>query len=116
MVKRYSEHRKDVAVAMFGGSGEVQFTRIAETPEDLYGKGRVFSVVTLNKGCELGWHIHKGDGEYYHILSGEGEYSDNGDIVTLKAGDTAFCPEGEGHSIANRGDEPLVFVALVVYK
>lgn len=116
MVKRSSEHRIDVAEGMFGGSGEVQFTRIAETPGDLYGKGRVFSVVTLNKGCELGWHIHKGDGEYYHILSGEGEYSDNGDILTLKAGDTAFCPEGEGHSISNRGDEPLVFIALVVYK
>lgn len=48
MVKRNSEHRKDVAEAMFGGKGEVQFTRIAETPEDLYGKGRVFSVVTLS--------------------------------------------------------------------
>ena len=115
MVKRYSEHRKDVAEAMFGGSGEVQFTRIAEAAEDLYGKGRVFSVVTLNKGCELGWHIHKGDGEYYHILSGEAEYCDNGNTVTLHAGDTAVCPDGRGHSIKNNCDEPVVFIALVIY-
>ena len=76
----------------------------------------MFSVVTLEPGSELGWHVHKGDGEFYHIISGEGEYSDNGSIVTMLAGDTAFCPDGEGHSIANRGTEPLVFVALIVYK
>ena len=50
------------------------------------------------------------------MLSGEGEYSDNGSIVTLHAGDTAFCPDGEGHSMANRGAEPLVLMALVIYK
>ena len=54
--------------------------------------------------------------EYYCVLSGEGEYSDNGSIVTLHAGDTAFCPDGEGHSMVNRSAEPLVFMALVIYK
>ena len=73
-------------------------------------------MVTLDPGSELGWHIHKGDGEYYCVLSGEGEYSDNGSIVTLHAGDTAFCPDGEGHSMVNRSAEPLVFMALVIYK
>lgn len=115
MVKRNNEHKTDVAENMFGGKGEIRFKRIIEKPEELYGKGRVFSVTTLESGSELGWHIHKGDGEFYHILSGEGEYSDNGNIVTLYTGDTAFCPDGEGHSIANRGTEPLVFVALIVY-
>ena len=50
------------------------------------------------------------------IETPEGEYNDNGSIVTMRAGDTAFCPDGEGHCIANRGTEPLVFLALIVYK
>ena len=34
----------------------------------------------------------------------------------LHAGDTAFCPDGEGHSLKNTGSEPLVYLALVIYK
>ena len=49
------------------------------------------------------------------MLSGIAEYSDNGRIVTLSAGDTAFCPDGEGHSIRNNNDEPVVFIALIIY-
>lgn len=116
MIIRNGEHKRETSENVFGGTGSVHFKRIIETPEELYGKGRVFSVVTLDPGSELGWHVHKGDGEYYCVLSGEGEYSDNGSIVTLHAGDTAFCPDGEGHSMANRSAEPLVIMALVIYK
>ena len=115
MIKRDSEHRIDVAEYMFGEEGSISFKRIIEKPEELYGKGRVFSVVTLNKGCGIGWHVHNGDGEYYYILSGEAEYNDNGKTVTLKAGDTSFCPNGEGHAMKNVKDEPCVFIALIVY-
>lgn len=115
MIKRDSEHRIDVAEHMFGEEGSISFKRIIEKPEELYGKGRVFSVVTLNKGCGIGWHVHNGDGEYYYILSGEAEYKDNGKTVTLKAGDTSFCPNGDGHAMKNVKDEPCVFIALIVY-
>jgi len=115
MIKRKDEHRTDVVPNFFGGQGEASFTRLIEKPEELNGKGRVFSVVTLNKGCEIGYHVHKGDCEYYHVLSGECEYSDNGSIVTLRAGDTSFTPDGEGHGVTNLKDEPLVMVALVIY-
>lgn len=114
MVRKSEDHIIEFK-KMFGGDGEVQFKRIIETPDELYGKGRVFSVVTLNKDCEIAWHIHKGDGEYFHILSGEGQYSDNGSTVTVCAGDTTWTADGEGHSLKNLNDEPLVMIALVVY-
>ena len=116
MVKRNNEHKFDTMQSMFGGAGQVEYKRIIETPEELYGKGRLFSVVTLQKGCEIGYHVHKGDGEFFYILSGEGEYNDNGTVCTVTAGDSTFTDEGEGHSMINRKDEPLVFVGLVVYK
>lgn len=115
MIKRANEHKHDTAANMFGGVGEIHFERIIETPDELIGKGRVFSVTTLPVGSELGWHVHNGDCEFYHILSGSAEYSDNGTVCTLNPGDTSFTPSGEGHSIKNVGTEPCVFIALVLY-
>ncbi len=115
MIKKAAEHKHDVAANLFGGSGEIHFDRIIETPEELMDKGRVFSVVTLPVGSELGWHVHNGDCEFYHIISGSAEYNDNGSICTLNAGDSSFTPSGEGHSIKNVGTEPCVFIALIVY-
>lgn len=116
MIKRKNEHRVDVGENMFGGSGAISFERIIESPEELYGKGRVFSVVTLEPGCELGYHTHSGDGEYYYIISGSADYNDNGSPCVLNAGDSAFCPDGEGHSVKNSGSVPLVFIALIIFK
>ena len=115
MVKRNDEHKLDIAEKMFGEEGSVSFKRIIEAPEELYGKGRVFSVVTLEKNCGLGWHVHSGEGEYYYVISGEAEYSDNGIKTVLKPGDTAFCASGEGHAVKNLKDEPFVYIALVIY-
>ena len=94
MIIRNEEHKRKTVENLLGGSGKAHFKNIIETPEELYGKGRVFSFITLDPGAECGWHIHNGDGEYYCILEGEGEYSDNGTPVMLHAGDTAFCPDG----------------------
>lgn len=116
MIKRNEDHKLAAAEHMFDEEGSVKFKHIIETPEELYGKGRIFSVVTLEKNCGLGWHVHKGDGEFYYVLSGEAEYSDNGVMTLLKPGDTAFCPNGEGHAVKNLNDEPFVFVALVIYE
>lgn len=58
MIIRNDEHKRETSENVFGGSGSVHFKRIIETPEELYGKGRVFSVVTLDPGSELGWHIY----------------------------------------------------------
>jgi mannose-6-phosphate isomerase-like protein (cupin superfamily) len=89
---------------------------IADSPEALYGKGRVFGHSILNKNCGVGWHVHEGDGEYYYILKGEGEYNDNGITTTVHPGDVCFTGDGEGHSMFNRNDEPLEVIALVIYK
>ena len=101
---------------MFGGEGEAFFHRILNGPEEMYQKGRVFSHVTLEKGCEIGWHIHHGDGETYYILRGKGEYNDNGKVVEVLPGDVTFVDDGEGHSLKNIGEEPLEAIALILYK
>lgn len=101
---------------MFNGAGEAQSRQILMGPDEMYGKGRLFNLVTLNPGCEIAWHVHHGDGETYFILSGSGEYNDNGNVTTVYPGDTTFVDDGEGHSLLNTGDVPLQAIALILYK
>ncbi len=89
---------------------------ILEAGEEMYNKGRVFNHLFLDPGCEIGWHVHHGDGETYCIVSGHGEYNDNGTIVPVGPGDVTFVDDGEGHSIKNTGEEDLISVALILYK
>ena len=112
-------HKQDTTVdvkKMFEGNGTASLIHILNGPDEMYGKGRVFSHLILSPGCEVGWHIHHGDGETYYILRGTGEYNDNGTPVTVCPGDIAIVDDGEGHSLKNTGTEPLEAIALVLYK
>ena len=115
MIRRNEERTLDVK-QMFGGQGQAKMYRILEGADEMYGKGRVFNHLFLEPGCEIGWHVHHGDGETYYILKGQGEYSDNGTVTTLGPGDVAFVDDGEGHSLKNVGQEPLEAIALILYK
>lgn len=101
---------------MFDGDGEVISKKLLDGAEAMYGKGRVFNHVTLEPGVSLGWHIHHGDGETYYVLRGKGEYNDNGTVVEIGPGDVTFTDDGEGHAVKNTGDEPLEYIALILYK
>ena len=115
-IVRKSEERSRTSRQLQGGKGEAEFHAILENCEELLGKGRMFSHVKLEKNCAIGWHVHQGEGEAYYILSGSGEYSDNGNIVPVKAGDVTMVYPGEGHSLANTGEEPLEFIALILFE
>ena len=85
-----------------GGPGHLITTQIIDNDEELLGKGRLFK--------------ENGDAEIYVIQSGEAEYNDNGTIKTVRAGDVTFTGPGEGHSLTNKKDEPVKFVALIIYE
>ena len=105
----YREHMRD-------GDGTVQITNFITGPAELHDKGRLFAKITLNPGCSIGYHVHEADAELFYILKGTAEYSDNGKMCTVSAGDVTVCPAGEGHGIANKTDEVVELVAVIVYK
>ena len=113
---RYNNEAKYTEKKMFDGAGMARMRLILETNAEMYDKGRVFNHLFLDPGCEVGWHIHQGDGETYYILKGHGEYNDNGTVVTVGPGDVTFVDDGEGHSLKNIGDEPLEAIALILFK
>ena len=97
-----------------GGAGCLEKYDIL-TPEEMYGKGRVCSVMTLQPGSEIGKHRHEGDCEVFLILSGTGKYLLDGAFVDAQPGDVLFADDGEEHCMVNDGAEPLVFAAIVLY-
>lgn len=115
IVRRFEERSHSFRQVQ-GGQGEAEFRAILENNEELLGKGRMFSHVKLEKGCSMGWHVHQNEGEAYYILKGTGEYSDNGNIVSVSAGDVTMVYPGEGHSLLNTGDEPLELIALILFE
>ena len=99
---------------MCGGDGEVKIKRILNEKQ-LNGKCGLYSEVTIEPGSSLGYHEHHGESETYYIISGSGEYDDNGTKRTVSAGDMTYTPNGCGHALKCLGDEPVVFMALIIF-
>ena len=97
------------------GNGETEMRKILNSVEELYGKGRMFNHMILAPGRSIGEHRHEGDNEIFYFLKGSGVYTDNGTPVRVFPGDTAICNDGDTHSLVNDGDEPLEFIALILY-
>ena len=116
MIRRKEECREEFREHMRGGDGTVRLLNLIGSADELNNKGRLFSRLTLNPGCSIGYHTHEEDAELFYILKGTAEYSDNGEIRTVTEGDVTVCPPGTGHGIANRTDEPVEFIALILYK
>ena len=115
-IKTKDERQHYTKPSVANGPGHMITTQIIDCDEELLGKGRLFKEIILEKDCGVGYHVHEGDAEIYVIQSGEAEYNDNGEIKIVRAGDVTFTGPGEGHSLTNTKDEPVKFVALVIYE
>ena len=90
----------------YGGEGALQ----ANMHVDAYNKilyGR------LVPGATIGYHQHETSSEVIYILSGTGKTVTDGVEETLMAGDCHYCKKGQFHSLANAGEDDLVFFAVV---
>ena len=115
LIRRKEDRKKVVKEEVQKGPGHLISLVGVEQDSEMWNRGRMLNENVLEKDCGVGYHVHQGDGEIYVILSGEAEYNDNGTVTTVRAGDVCFTDSGEGHSMKNLRDEPLVLVALVLY-
>ena len=113
MVHRKNDYRLDVRDAMRGGNGSVKIEHLWEQ-EQLNSPTRMFSRITLEPGCSIGFHRHENEEEIFYIISGQAVADDNGEKVTLSPGDTILTGNGDGHSIANAGNTPLEMLAVII--
>ena len=115
MIRKAAECKVDHKEHMRDGDGTVLVKNLITGPEELNGKGRLFSELTLNPGCSIGFHVHENESELFYIVKGTAEYNDGGTVRTVTAGDMTICPSGTGHGIANRTDEVVKVVAVILY-
>ena len=100
--------------SMNGGAGHVLILPLY-TEEQMHGYCRLYAQVTLEPGCEIGWHIHHNEAESYFVVSGCGEYNDNGNKRIIKVGDVTYTPDGCGHGLLNTSkDVNLVIMANII--
>lgn len=105
---------RDVARAEHVQNGEGHMYRdLLLTEDQIHGELTYVSSITLEPGCSIGVHTHSGDNEMYYIYEGTGTYTDGDETYPVQAGDVLFCNDGETHGIANQGNAPLRFVALM---
>ena len=114
MIRRKNEMVSD-SKCIRGGIGETAMLQLLNGADEMYGKGRMFNLMTLAPGNTIGEHRHSGDNEIFWFISGTGEYNDNGTVTAVGPGDVAVCNDGELHGLVNNGSEPLTFVALILY-
>lgn len=111
MIRRKDQLTKTIA-PLKGGKGNVIREDIIEG-EELHGKAKIFSKITVPVGCSIGMHEHIEDFEVYYILSGKGKVLDNDKEEEVSVGDVVYT-SNQKHFIENIGDEDLVFVAVVI--
>ena len=104
---------REEKINMRGGDGTVvlnAFLPVGQLPPHC----RLFSEIVVEPGCSIGRHTHTGESEIYYILEGEGILDDNGNRLTMKAGDFSICRDGDYHSIANGSDKVLRLIGCII--
>ncbi len=96
----------NVAANFKGGEGEYVSRRYVD-------ENNKIMLGTLEPGSSIGYHTHEGDSEIMYFLEGEATVLTDEGEETLLPGQAHYCPMGGSHSLINRGNKPLVFVAVV---
>ena len=113
MIKKANAIRHNDEVNLKGGKGTLEIVNFLEK-EESGGAGRLFAVSIIPPGCSIGTHRHDGDFEVYYMLKGKAHVVDNGIPGTLEPGDCMVCYDGDTHSIENRGETPVEYIALIL--
>ena len=112
MIKYKEEQQVTERTNVRGGIGTYQSKAIFS--EEEVDKTTLFSVITLPPQTSIGIHPHTTEGEAYVILSGEAEVTEDGEAYLLHAGDAEYCTGGHTHGIANRTNENVRFLAIIM--
>ena len=102
----FNELPLNVAANFKGGEGEYVSRRFVD-------ENNKIMLGTLEPGSSIGYHIHDTDSEIMYFLEGEASVLTDSGEEKLLPGQAHYCPMGHSHSLINRGNVPLVFVAVV---
>lgn len=97
---------------MRGGPGTCSVASVP--PAALCPHVRLVTEITIPPGAGIGPHRHEAETEYYWILEGRGLVDEGDSITEVGPGDVVITGGGAQHSIINREQVPLRFLAVIV--
>ncbi len=113
MIIKAKDMEKKQRVRLKDGYGTTDFLQIV--PDEMRPKNcRLFSIMSLEKGCSVGRHAHDSETEIYYVIEGEGIINDNGILRPFLTGDCNVCGKGDFHSVSNENDATLKMLAVIV--
>jgi 4-carboxymuconolactone decarboxylase len=90
-------------------SGDVQIDMLFPSDETVHYSG---AYVTFQPGARTAWHFHPA-GQHMIVTSGVGlTGTRDGKIVTIKAGDTVWCPPDIDHWHGATPDSPMTHLVI----
>jgi mannose-6-phosphate isomerase-like protein (cupin superfamily) len=113
MIKGKDLMERELRERMREGAGKVEILHVFSR-EELRGKARLFARLRLVKGSSIGYHLHEAEEEIFYVLSGRGLVTEDGRVSEVGPGDAVLTGGGGGHSIENRGEEPLELMAVIL--
>ena len=113
MIVRVSEKTHDEMLNPKNGLGKA--TRIAYEEACKYeGSIKMMAMMSLDSDSTIGYHVHEDDMELYLILDGKPIVNDNGTEDILNPGDLLITEKGQGHSMSNKTNDPVTFLAIII--
>ena len=109
MKLNFNDIPKTEVVNMRGGKGSVFMQKVFPTLEHT----KVYSLITIPKGCSIGVHTHVEDEEIVTCLKGKGNLIIDGKRYDFLPSDISLCKSGRNHSIENNSEEDLVILAVI---
>ena len=106
MIIDFKDLELNVAANFKGGEGEYVSRRFVD-------ENNKIMLGTLEPGASIGYHSHDGDSEMMYFLEGVATVLTDCGEETLLPGQVHYCPMGHSHSLINRGDCDLKFLAVV---
>lgn len=106
MIIDFKDLELNVAHNFKGGEKEYKSRRFVD-------ENNKIMLGTLEPGSSIGYHSHDTDSEVIYLLEGEGTVLYDGSEEKLLAGQVHYCPMGHSHSLMNRSDKPITFLAVV---
>ncbi|MDR0598939.1 MAG: cupin domain-containing protein [Treponema sp.] len=114
MVCQRSELKSEQREKPRNGTGTATYLHFVEGQGRTQKNVNLLAEITLPPGASVGPHSHTEDTEFFIILEGKGTVDDNGVKKPIAKGDVMVIGNGETHSVANTGNTPLVFHAVII--
>lgn len=114
MILKNGDYPRSEDARKHGGHGVFAVETIL-TRAQLKRAGRLFARGTLAPGDSVGMHTHLSDLELCYFLQGRGLVREPDGETEVGPGDSNLVLPGQAHEVVNIGQEPLIYLAVVLF-